>query len=299
MIKAPVVIFAYNRLTHLKQAIEALQKNDFADQSDLFIFSDGYKNNLESKKQVEEVRKYIKTVIGFKSLTIVEREKNYGLSKNIINGVSDIVNKFGKIIVLEDDLITSPYFLTYMNEALDLYENEEKVISIHGYIYPFKKNIILPETFFIKGADCWGWATWKRGWALFEKDGRKLLNEIVEKKAIKAFNFENSENYLKMLKNQINGKNDSWAVRWYASAFINSKLTLYPSKSLVFYNGSDNTGTNTKKSNFYDTELTYKKIQINNINIEVNINAYKCFISFFRKKNNIFIKYFDYLKNIL
>jgi len=295
---APIVIFCFNRVGHLKETIDSLKKNYLAELSDLIIYSDGYKDNINNKKKVLEVRKYLKSINGFKSISIINRNENFGLSNNIITGVSEVVNKYNKIIVLEDDLITSPYFLTYMNEGLNYYENIDEVISIHGYVYPIPKNNLLPETFFLKGADCWGWATWKRGWDLFEQNGIKLYNSIFGKKLNYRFNFNNSENYLKMLENQIKGKNNSWAIRWYASAFINHKLTLYPKKSLVFYNGSDRTGENSHKTNIFNIELTYKKINIYQIDLIENDLAFNYFIKFFKKKNNIIRKIFIFLKNL-
>ncbi len=127
---APIVLFTYNRLQHTKQTVEALQRNELAKESYLFVFSDGAKKDFDAQK-VEEVRKYLKTINGFKNVTVIEREKNWGLANNIIDGVTQIVNEYGKIIVLEDDLVTSPGFLKYMNEALDMYADEERVASIH------------------------------------------------------------------------------------------------------------------------------------------------------------------------
>ena len=159
-----------------------------------------------------------------------------------MDGVSEVIKKYGIIIVLEDDIITSRYFLKYLNQGLNLYENEYDVISIHAWAYPVKK--ILPETYFLKGADCQGWATWKRGWELFEPDGQKLLNEIEAKNLIKEFDFSGSYPYTQMLKDQIAGKNSSWAIRWYASAFLKNKLTLYPKESLIYNTGFDGSGVN-------------------------------------------------------
>ncbi|HOV15545.1 MAG TPA: glycosyltransferase [Spirochaetota bacterium] len=203
---APIALFTYNRLDHTRLTIEYLLKNEYASDSDLIIYSDGPKNE-QAVEKVNVVRNYLKTITGFKSITIVERDANFGLAKSIITGVTEIVNRFGKIIVMEDDLVTSPYFLKYMNESLDYYEKEDKVISIHGYVYPVRAK--LPETFFLVEADCWGWATWKRGWGLFESNGRKLLNTLKEKKLFKKFNYNNTYNYIKMLKDQIAGKNNS------------------------------------------------------------------------------------------
>lgn len=139
---APIVIFTYNRPWHTQQTVEALLKNEYASESDLIIFSDAPKNEA-AKKGVEETRSYIRNITGFKSLRIIERDRNFGLANNIIDGVTSIVNEFGRIIVLEDDLLTSPYFLKFMNEALSLYEDEERVISVHGYIYPIKKAYLI------------------------------------------------------------------------------------------------------------------------------------------------------------
>jgi len=237
---APVTLFVYNRFDHTKKTIEALQKNKLATESDLIIFSDGPKND-STKDEVNKVRDYLKTVNGFKSVSLIEREKNFGLAQSIINGVTDVVSRYGKIIVLEDDLISSPYFLQYMNQALDLYESTERVISIHGYIYPVKNS--LPETFFLRGADCWGWATWERGWNLFEADGQKLLTELKNKKLERDFNWDNAYPFTQMLRGQIKGFNNSWAIRWHASAFIKDKLTLYPGRPLIINIGFDNSGT--------------------------------------------------------
>ena len=158
--------------------------------------------------------------------------------------------------MLEDDLLTSPYFLDFMNEGLSIYEEDEKVISIHGYVYPISEK--LPETFFLRGADCWGWATWKRGWDLFEPDGGLLLNKLEESKQTEEFDFNRSYPYTQMLKDQINGKTNSWAVRWYASAFLQNKYTLYPGKSLVSNIGGDGSGTNTGLNQFIFKPLRCK-----------------------------------------
>jgi hypothetical protein len=257
---APIVLFTYNRPWHTKQTVEALQKNMYAEQSNLFIFSDGPKTEKDEPK-VKEVRKYLKTIKGFKNIEIIERDKNWGLANNIIDGVTKIVNQYGRVIVLEDDLVTSPYFLKFMNDGLDIYEEEEKVISIHGYVYRIKG---LPEIFFLRGADCWGWATWKRGWDLFEKDGKKLLDELEKRKLTKLFDFNGAYPYTKMLKDQVEGKVDSWAIRWYASAFIHEKLTLYPGISLVKNIGD--LGTHIKGNmSWLDVELSEKPIFVKRI----------------------------------
>lgn len=252
MILAPIVLFVYNRPWHTQQTVEALQKNELSIQSELFIYADAPKNENAADK-VKEVREYIKKIDGFKKITIIERETNWGLANSIIDGVTKIVNEYGKIIVLEDDLVTSPYFLKFMNEALNMYKNEPKVASVHSYIYPIEG---LPETFFIRGADCWGWATWRDRWSIFETDGQKLLDKLKKRKLQKEADFDNSYGFTQMLKDQINGKNNSWAIRWYISAFLKDMLTLYPGQSYIQNIGFDSKGTHcTTESNVFKVTL--------------------------------------------
>jgi hypothetical protein len=275
---APIALFTYNRLWHTQQTIAALQNNGLATASDLFIFSDGHKSEAE-REQVQSVREYLNTITGFKNVSIIEQQKNLGLAQSIITGVTDIVQKYGRIIVVEDDIVTSPYFLRYMNDALEFYQDEEKVISIHGYVYPFKSQ--LPDSFFLKGADCWGWATWRRGWNLFEPDGQKLLKELRERGLTDRFDFHGAYPYTKTLEEQINGENDSWAIRWYASAFLEGKLTLYPGKSLAKNIGNDNSGTHCNTSDAFDTEVSREPVRIAPVALEENQVAWKAFGDFF------------------
>lgn len=276
---APIAFFVYNRLKHTKLTIEALNKNELAAQSDLIIYSDGPKRFSDFYK-IFRLRRYLKNISGFNSVKIIESKNNKGLAQSIIAGVTEIVNKYGSIIVLEDDLVTSIYFLKYMNEALCIYKDIDSVISIHGYVYPIKNE--MPETFFIKGADCWGWATWKRGWDLFEADGEKLLNEIINNKLSFEFDFEGTYPYTEMLKGQIKGNNNSWAIRWYASAFLNNKLTLYPGKSLIKNIGFDGSGTHCHKGeSFFYNDFNSDKITFFEKNItEVKKNRIE-FMNFF------------------
>lgn len=276
---APIVIFTYNRPLHTQQTVEALLKNEYASESDLIIFSDAPKNET-AKRGVEETRSYIRNIVGFKSLRIIERDRNFGLANNIIDGVTSIVNEFGKIIVLEDDLLTSPYFLKFMNEALDKYENVDEVVSVHGYVYPVKGK--LPTNFFLKHTDSLGWGTWKESWKVFNPDGTYLLAEIERKKLESTFNFNNSLNFLKMLKQQIARENDSWAIRWYASSFLADKLSLFPCKSLVFHNGNDIQGTNSDSSDkWLDVELSATEIPVVDFPIEENLEVRTIYEHFF------------------
>jgi hypothetical protein len=269
---APVVLFVYSRVLHTRRTIEALRDNYLADCTDLIIYSDYPKSN-EVKDEVKEVREYIKNVMGFKSVKIYERPYNYGLSKSIIEGITDTLKNYERVIVLEDDLVTSRYFLTFMNEGLELYKDSEKVISIHGYCFPSNKE--LPETFFLPGADCWGWATWKKSWEIFEPDGKELLRRLDINNLASEFDVENSYPFTEMLRSQVSGLIDSWAIRWYASAFLSKKITLYPGKSLVKNIGNDQSGTHSAATNIFNVKLGINHIGLSNIPIEVSIYAMK------------------------
>lgn len=269
---APVALFVYNRPWHLQRTLEALQRNALATESALYIFSDGPRGP-EQKDAVNKVRDYIRDISGFASVTIIERKENLGLAGSIIRGVTEIIERFGRIIVLEDDMVTSPYFLRFMNEALDFYENEDKIISIHGYMFPVKA--VLPETFFLRGADCWGWATWKRGWELFETDGKKLLRGLQERALLSAFDLHGAYPYVSMLKDQVQGKNDSWAVRWRAAAFIADKLHLQCGRSLICNIGNDFSGRHGGETDMYGRDVSSSAITIEKIPIEEDRIAVK------------------------
>lgn len=284
---APIALFLYNRADHALRTIESLKENSLASQSELFVFCDGPKN-AEDLKKTTEVVKLAKNISGFKNVTVKSSESNHGLANSIIAGVSEIVEKFGRIIVLEDDMVTSPFFLKFMNDGLDLYESDERAISIHGYIYPVKKE--LPQTFFLQGADCWGWATWKRGWDLFEKDGSKLLAELEKKNLTKVFDFDGTYDYTRMLQDQISGKNNSWAIRWYASAFLADKLTLYPGRSLLQNIGIDGSGTHCGATSDFDIQINRKQLDLVKIPVEENNLAREAVKDFFKPKKNLFEK---------
>lgn len=278
---APVVIFAYNRIDHLKLCIDALRLNEESKNTSLYIYSDGPKDSADLKK-IEGVRIYIKSISGFKKIEYNFSETNQGLSRSIINGITDQFLIHEKLIVLEDDIIVSKYFLSYMNRALSIYENDFNVASIHGYTYPIRP---LPNTFFIRGADCWGWGTWKRSWNDFEQDGEILLNNLIKENLTLKFNLFGAYNYKKMLLNQINRKNDSWAIRWHASNFLKNKLTLYPGLSLVDNIGADGTGTNFKnRDESYKTVKSDVDILFEKILVEESIFSRNMFVYFFYKR---------------
>jgi glycosyltransferase involved in cell wall biosynthesis len=276
---APIALFAYNRKDHLQSTIEALLKNQEARTSALYVFSDGARG-ANDEEAVAEVRRYIRKVEGFSDIRIIERQNNFGLSKSIITGVTSVCGEWGRVIVLEDDMIVSRYFLKFMNDALRLYEDCHEVISIHGYVYPVERE--LPETWFLRAAHCWGWATWQRGWDLFEPNGQRLLDEMGRRNLTAQFDFDGSYPYQQMLRDQVRGRNDSWAIRWYASAFLQGKLTLYPARSLVYNTGMDGSGVHCSVTNRYASEVADRPIVVEKMDAVENTDARSAIADFFR-----------------
>jgi hypothetical protein len=284
----PITLFTYARLDHTQRTVAALLRNFGAQEHDLIIYSDAPRDSKRIE-DVAAVRDFLKTIKGFRSVTINYRPHNFGLANSIIDGVTEVLEKYDRIIVLEDDMVTSPYFLTYMNDALNHFVDDDRVISVHGYVYPVQQE--LPEAFFLRGADCWGWATWRRGWAIFNSDGRVLLDELKNKNLINNFNFNGEYLYSKMLESQIRGNNDSWAIRWYASAFLADKLTLYPGRSLVHNIGNDSSGTHCGSSYAFDTTLSRSPINLKGIEIKSSEIGFLAFEQFFRQtKVSLFSK---------
>ncbi|RDU72138.1 glycosyltransferase [Helicobacter brantae] len=295
---APILLFVYNRPSHTRQTIEALLSNPLAKESEIFIYSDAPKSQ-EAQEKVQEVREYIHSIAGFKNITIIERERNFGLAENIIDGVTTIIDQYDKAIVLEDDLLVSPFFLEYMNTNLELYKDDKEVACITAFNFPlsyptdFKDN-----TFFIKGADCWTWATWKRAWDKFERDGKKLLSQIQDKNLQKEFDINDSYPYTKMLQSQIEGKNNSWAIRWYASAFLENMLCLYPKESLVENIGYDGTHfKNAQKDDFFG-QISKNYTAPSKIPLQENPITKHLLCLFFKTQNSLWHRIIKKLKRI-
>lgn len=290
-INSPIALFVYARPNHLRRTVEALLENPEASNSDLIVFSDAALGP-DDEKAVQHVRSYVAAIEGFRSLTVHHRPQNFGLAKSIIEGVTQVLEEYEQVVVLEDDIVTSTYFLAYMNKALEHFADDERVISVHGYVYPVKQEI--PEAFFLRGADCWGWATWRRGWRLFNPDGRLLLDKLKQQNLLTAFDLNGAYSYSRMLKGQINGTNDSWAVRWHASAFLANKLTLYPGRSLVHNIGNDSSGTHCGNSTALDTELSDAPISVDDIVVEESEEAKKAIEYFFWTKRPRLQRLFEY-----
>jgi hypothetical protein len=258
-----------------------LQQNLLADESRLFIFSDAAKDSSQ-QVFVNEVRDIIKQVDGFKSVELIERKTNLGLAESIIDGVSMLVSEYGKVIVFEDDLISSAYTLQYFNDALVRYQNEEKVMHIGAYMYPLKAEN-LPETFLYRAATSWGWATWDRAWKDFEPDINKIIDRFDRKKRLE-FSIDGTMNFWKQIIEFKSGRNNSWAIRWYASIFLKGGLTLNPSKSLINNIGHDGSGIHSGLNDIYHVIINPLPVTTFPDKIEENREAYLAIKEFLKTR---------------
>ena len=294
---APILLFVFNRPDHVRRTVEALQRNTLATESILYIYSDAARTQ-EQNDAVSEVREYIHTIRGFKEINIIEREENWGLARSIIDGVTTRVKEYGRVIVLEDDLITAPYFLQFMNDALETYKDEEKVGHIQGC--DFTQDSSLPDTFLIKWTGSWGWATWERAWKYFNPDGKALLKELEDRKLTYTFDFNGKYGYTRMLRRQIEGKNNSWAIRWNASLFLNDILSLNVGKSLVQNEGFDGSGTNCGGGGLYSSNLFMDRIMIKRITPAVeNYEARQAYVKYYARTNSFMAKAIRRIKRTL
>lgn len=294
---APILLFVYNRPAHTRQLIESLLTNAEASQSPLIIYSDAARDE-SARPAVAEVRRFIRTISGFGSIEIIEREENWGLARNIIDGVTTQINRYGQVIVLEDDLIVAPYFLRFMNDALDMYKDEPRVGHIQAC--DFTKDPSLPDTFLIKWTGSWGWATWKRAWQHFNPDGKALLRQLEERRLTRLFDFDGTYRFTRMLRRQTEGKNNSWAIRWNASLFLADILSLNVGRSLVQNNGFDGSGTNCGGGGLYDSSLWQKPLPVERISpIAENQEARRAFAHYYHRTNCFWAKALRRIKRTL
>jgi hypothetical protein len=256
-----------------------LRANPEAASSPLYIFCDAARSEADAGA-VAAVRDIVAATHGFAVVTPVLREQNLGLAQSIMDGVAHVLAKHDRVIVLEDDLYLSRGFLRYMNQALGLYEHDQRVASVHGYCYPV--DCTLPETFFLRGADCWGWATWARAWRDFRSDGRALLRELRDRGLTHEFDLDGAYPFTRMLSQQVAGRNDSWAIRWHASCFLRGHMTLYPGRSLVLNTGNDSSGTHSSDTEQFDGEVAQEGVRVEPVAVEPSSLAREAFIRFLR-----------------
>jgi hypothetical protein len=276
---APVALFAYRRPAHLARTLRALQANPEASRTELFVFSDYAKSEADAPG-VNAVRDLLRGINGFADIRIVFRETNFGLARNITDGISTVLAARPSIIVVEDDIVVSSYFLRFINDALQTYNQVPRVGSISAYCYPLSGSA--PETYFIRGADCWGWATWRDRWSYYNPDAGALVAELESRKLERAFDFDGAATFSQMLKDYVAGRNDSWAVRWHASCYLRDLLILYPGRALAQNIGRDGTGTHsTAADGTLDVKLSPIPVTVGGIPVEECVKAREAIKQFF------------------
>lgn len=293
---APIALFCYKRIDTLKQTIEALQQNHLAAKSELFIFSDGPKK-LADQPVITEIRNYVKTIDGFSKVTIIEAISNKGLAASIINGATEIINKYNQVIVLEDDLVTSKNFLTYINRGLDYYKDNPKIFSVGGFSIPI--NGVKPNTiYFTQRADSCGWGTWKDRWSIIDWEVKDYQALLKNKPAKKAFNKMGSD-MTGLLTKQKKGKINSWAIRWCYHQFKYDLFSVHPVVSKIKNIGyASPDATHTKESfNRFETTLDTNDTVETDFNIPVRLE--KKIIRQFTRPYTIRYRIWYKIRNIL
>jgi hypothetical protein len=303
-ILAPIIYFAYNRPDHTLHTLEALSKCRLAEDSDLYIYIDGPKENASeaNKKNIESVKEIAQLKKWCKNVTIIAAEKNKGLFRSITEGISAIVNRFGKIIIVEDDVLVSPGFLEYINDALNIYENTPQVMHISAFSLPEFDDVEVKEsTYFYNHTTCWGWGTWKRAWDFFDVDVLSLRERAKKEKSIYHLNMGHTFEFYWGLKAISKGKFQDWNYNWHTSVFLNDGMCLHPTHSLVSNIGHDGSGTNCIDSDqFKNHKYIADKIIVTPIPLVENAairKFHKKRIPFKVKFIFFFKHYFKYLVN--
>lgn len=292
---APIALFVYNRPEHTRRTLSFLKKNLLADESRLFIYSDAPKSENE-REAVENTRSLINNTEGFKSIHIIEREMHFGLARSVVDGVTRLAKDYGKVIVFEDDLLSSPFTLKYFNDALKLYSTEDRVMQIGAYMFPIDPKG-LPQTFFSRTTSSWGWATWQRAWGKYEADADVLFRKF-DKAKIDRFSYGGRMNYWKQLLDFRQGKNDSWAIRWNASVFLNNGLVLYPSQSLIDNIGHDGSGVHSIIEDTYKVSISQSPISVFPKTIKEDTKGAVALLTFFKRRKGSWFKRADkFLRN--
>jgi glycosyltransferase involved in cell wall biosynthesis len=244
---APIALFVYNRPEHLRRTVESLRANKIAQRSDLFVFADGAKNESVASA-VGAVRKFIRTIEGFKSVTLTERDRNFGLAASVITGVTQLVEQFGRVIAVEDDLLTAPDFLNFMNCALERYRDEGRMFSVSGFNFAVNTPGDYPYDVFCScRCSSWGWGTWKDRWEKTDWSVSDFGEFRSDKVQQRSFN-RGGEDLSRMLALQMAGKIDSWAIRWAYAHFTHNAAALLPVVSRVYNIGLDGSGVHCRRA---------------------------------------------------
>lgn len=284
MALAPIIVFAYKRPQLLARTLDSLSANALAAESQLFVYCDGPKPNASGSEReaIKEVERIARAAKGFADVSVRTSEGNKGLSRSVIDGVTELVVKYGKVIVVEDDVLLSPHFLRFMNDALIAFEHDDRVCSVGSWNY-FADPVRLKGNFFLRYPDSIAWATWQRSWRSFEQDGKALLHGLREKDLLRVLDADGMVDYFSsMLRDQVEGRVDSWAIRWTANAVLNGSLTYFPRVSLAKHMGTGADATHETGSKDYneDLALAEEAIAIDTPPVQEDAEAFRLWVAY-------------------
>ena len=285
---APIALFVYNRPLHTRNVLQSLKANPESASSLLVVFCDGPSpaSNVSEREKINAVRALVRSESWCKEVRVIEQDINSGLAASIVRGVTRLTEEFGKVIVLEDDLLLSPGFLAYMNQALELYESNDQVMHISGYMYPRIRLPLAthpPDTFFSEHMACWGWGTWKRAWDHYSGSANDLLRRLEESGSTTRFNMDSpTGNFLDQLQANVNGTLHTWAIKWGASIFLQKGLCLFPGNTLVKNVGTDGTGTHRDVAEIFLHQKLFKSATVTPIAVKEDQRQREVLKWFFR-----------------
>jgi hypothetical protein len=278
--KTPIAVFTYNRPEHTRKMLQSLVICAQLDECDVYIYSDATRIP-EHAQRVDEVRALVRAWGGEHGAKVIEQENNLGLARSIVSGVTELCEQYGRVIVVEDDLVLHPGFLHYMLSALDRYENEDRVAQISGYMFPVE-NPEIPDTFFLSLTSTWGWATWQRVWKKIDWLAIGAQDALQKVNLRQQFDIDDTYPFSKMLNEKLQGKNQSWGILFYWWVFSKNLLVLFPRQSLVFNAGMDGSGYHSSpQGKRYVLKAQYDVIQnVENFDfpeqLGYNERAYRC-----------------------
>lgn len=297
-VKIPIVLFAFIRLDTLQKTISALQNNYLANQSDLFIFVDGPKNEEQILLQ-KPLISFVQSIKGFHSVNIKLSDINKGLDPSIIEGVSEIINRYGRVIVLEDDIVTTPNFLDFMNQALDMYADNDKVMSISGFgLDVYKPKEYESDVYLFGRSTSWGWATWKDRWNSIDWEIKDWEEFKSDKRAIREFKKRGGSDMFSMLKTCMDG-GGMWDIRFCYNMFKQNRFSIIPFSSKVENIGFNDLATHCKTVKYnrfkytLDTSLKRKFIMPADLQLDNKIIKSRL------KYQSLLIRLYSKIRNIL
>jgi hypothetical protein len=256
---APIALFVFKRPWHTQKTLESLAANDLARESELFVFADGPRGAHDAEA-VRAVRDVVRRTNACKRVHLIESARNRGLAASIIQGVGRLVHEYGRVVVLEDDLVLSPWFLEYMNGAIERYARCERVMQIAGNMF-VSHAPAASDSVFLPIVSSWGWATWRRAWRFFDENLAGAREILDDEPLRRRFDLMGCYPYSYLVGQQMQGRIDSWAIRWYLSVFRRDGLVLYPTRPLVRNIGFDGTGVHCETTRDWEVSLSAQPIQ--------------------------------------